>query len=70
MNPRYTSSVSHASQQLFTRHLLFRIILQYVADFYPVYALPGLLARKHNYITRQIAMGMKRDRLAFVAAHQ
>lgn len=36
MNPRYKSSVSHASQQMVTSHLLSRIILQYVADFYPV----------------------------------
>ena len=36
MNPSYKSSVSHASQQMFTKHLLSRIILQYVADFYPV----------------------------------
>ena len=36
MNPGYKSSFSHASQQMVTSHLLSRIILQYVADFYPV----------------------------------
>ena len=36
MIPCYKSSVSHASQQVVAYLLLSRIILQYVADFYPV----------------------------------
>ena len=36
VNPCYTSGVSHAQQQLLTRHLPPHIILRYAADFYPV----------------------------------
>ena len=36
VNPWYTSGVSHAQQQLLTRHLPPHIILRYAADFYPV----------------------------------
>ena len=36
VNPCYKSGVSHAQQQLLTRHLPPHIILRYAADFYPV----------------------------------
>ena len=62
VNPCYTSGVSHAQQQMFTRHLLSHIILRYAAVFNPAYESPvhrGRETQLHYQTNRTVRVMVK-----------